>query len=89
MDVLVLWEDGSKNVVSSNEVKTDKYKRFKVGNNVRMKYNRKWYHGIILDVEKIVDSDSEDDIPLSKLLKSSSENKQATNRNGIVHVSMS
>ncbi|CAG9768645.1 unnamed protein product [Ceutorhynchus assimilis] len=85
MDVLVLWEDGSRNVVSSNELKTDKYKRFKVGNKVHMKYNRKWYHGIILDVENLVGSDSEDEIPLSKLLKSSSGNEQATNRNELVH----
>lgn len=65
----MLWDDGTQNVVSSKELKTEKYKRFKVGNRVKMKWNRKWYYGTVLDKERVpscVDS-SDDDVPLIKI----------------------
>lgn len=73
MDILVRWEDGTTNVVSSKELKIGRYKRFRKGSDVKMKYKSKWYKGTILAVEQdeSIDSESEcdleDNIPLSKL----------------------
>lgn len=70
MDVLVLWEDGSQNVVSSNELKTVKCKRICVGKNVKMLYDQKWYTGTVLAIEDLSENDdtnSEDSISLADL----------------------
>lgn len=71
MDVLVLWDDGTKNVVASTDLKTVKCKQIKVGNKVRMRWNKKWYYGTVLDKENVVgansESSSDDDVVLSKI----------------------
>lgn len=72
MDVLVLWEDGSKNVVFSKELETIECTGFCVGNKVKMLYGGKWYTGTVLAAEdeyNSADDDSEDNIPLSILQK--------------------
>lgn len=72
MDVLVLWQDGTKNVVYYNELKNnEKNKKIRVGSQVKMLYRNRWYRGTVLDMEleKSVHSDSsEDNIPLAKLV---------------------
>lgn len=72
MDVLVLWTDGTQNVVASTELIIGKRKRMTVGSKVKMYYEKKWYTGTILAVEAEDNSESEssdnsEDIPLSKL----------------------
>lgn len=71
MDVLVQWQDGSKNVVVANELRTVKCKHLKVGCVVKMHYVNKWYYGKVLDIdtstENLDSSDSEDNLPLAKL----------------------
>lgn len=76
MDVLVLWKDGSKNIVNSKELKTVKRpNKINVGSEVKMFYVKKWYYGTVLDIENTlsnnIDSGSsdEDEVPLAKLRK--------------------
>lgn len=70
MDVLVLWRNGSKNVVSSSELKSrEPSKKIKIGSEVEMFYKNKWYKGKVIDVENQTESDSTDDISLAKLAK--------------------
>lgn len=78
MDVLVLWQDGTKNVVYSNELKVvGKNTAITVGRQVKMFYHNRWYKGTVLDIEDqkatSIDSDSSDDIPLAKMRKTLSE----------------
>lgn len=89
MDVLVLWEDGTKNVVSSNELMFRG--TLKKGTEVKMFYEKKWYRGkviitecdIIIPIEHNSDvdtlSDSSDDVPLAiiraKMLSDISSNQ--------------
>lgn len=86
MDVLVLWDDGTRNVVSSNKLKTQKYKRFRVGNKAKMFYGKKLDKGTILVTEKVQTSDSQidwdEDISLAKLKKKlKTKQSEMTNEN--------
>lgn len=70
MDVLVLWSDGTKNVVCSKELKTYRNKPITVGCRVKMLYDKLWYRGKVIAVEELSESySSEDDISLIKLKK--------------------
>lgn len=54
MDQLVLWNDGSKNVVDAKEL-VSAYKSeniLKTGCKVKMYYRQRWYYGEILDTEE-------------------------------------
>ncbi|KAG5887536.1 hypothetical protein JTB14_013806 [Gonioctena quinquepunctata] len=75
MDVLVRWRDGTKNIVSSSELKITS-RILKVGSKVKMLYKKKWYSGVVIDMEENVAAEwsSEDDVPLtnfSNVLKNS------------------
>lgn len=80
MDVLVLWDGGTQNIVSSNDLKTVvKRSRFKVGSKVRMRWVNKCYYGIVLDMEKVAansESSSDDDVVLSKIEEKIKNSKQ-------------
>lgn len=69
MDALVLWDDGTKNVVDISELVTYKSQTIAVGQRVRMFFEKKWYWGRVLAVETMEDSssDPEDNIPLNEL----------------------
>ncbi|CAH1981895.1 unnamed protein product [Acanthoscelides obtectus] len=83
MDVLVLWADGTRNVVDSGELKLIGCKTLSIGCKVKMLYEGKWYSEEVRAVEKldesgwqpsedIVDEDlsvSSDDLPLSTFCK--------------------
>lgn len=82
MDVLVVWKDNSKNVVSTNDlVSLDKQKQFGVGAKIKMIYDKIWYYGTIIATENeelddeaglehshtnYTSSESENDEPLKK-----------------------
>lgn len=53
MDALVLWQDGSKNVVDIKELISvdNSEKILKTGCKVKMYYKQRWYYGEILDTE--------------------------------------
>ncbi|KAG5886847.1 hypothetical protein JTB14_035864 [Gonioctena quinquepunctata] len=75
MDVLVRWRDGTKNIVSSSELKITS-RILKVGSKVKMLYKKKWYSGVVIDMEENVAAEwsPEDDVPLtnfSNVLKNS------------------
>lgn len=53
-DVLVQWKNGTKNVVSSRELKTVKSGVISIGSKVKMFYNKKWYYGKVIDLETLV-----------------------------------
>lgn len=83
MDVLVIWKDGSKNVVYSDELQpVEKGKPISVGNKVKMCYKRKWYEGTVLDIEEQIvnniESDNSDEIPLAKLICKNDAQKRNT-----------
>ncbi|KAG5876383.1 hypothetical protein JTB14_022653 [Gonioctena quinquepunctata] len=66
MDVLVRWRDGTKNIVSSSELEITS-RILKVGSKVKMLYRKKWYSGVVIDMEDNVAAEwsSEDDVPLT------------------------
>lgn len=65
MDVLVTWRDGTKNVVSTNEIQIlKKGEKFQIGVKIKMLYKRKWYYGTISALE----DSSSDDEPLYKYI---------------------
>ncbi|KAG5865689.1 hypothetical protein JTB14_032579 [Gonioctena quinquepunctata] len=75
MDVPVRWRDGTKNIVSSSELKITS-RILKVGSKDKMLYKKKWYSGVVIDMEENVAAEwsSEDDVPLtnfSNVLKNS------------------
>lgn len=78
MDVLVLWKDGSKNIVDIKELKNVKRNnKIKLGSKVKMFYVKKWFYGTVLDIcdklnKNIVSDNSDDDVPLAKLRKKES-----------------
>lgn len=51
MDVLVIWKDGTKNVVSTSELRLIRSSEFVVGASVKMKYDNIWYYGKIIATE--------------------------------------
>lgn len=64
MDVLVKWEDGSENVVSTKDLKiVDGSKVFKRKKKVKMLYNGKTYFGTILATDASGDEGSSIDSP--------------------------
>ncbi|KAG5872826.1 hypothetical protein JTB14_023906 [Gonioctena quinquepunctata] len=85
MDVLVRWRDGTKNIVPSSELKITS-RILKVGSKVKMLYKKKWYSGVVIDMEENVAAEwsSEDDVPLtnfSNVLK----NSKTLQHNNIEH----
>lgn len=85
MDVLVLWSDGTKNVVCSRELKTYKNKPITVGCTVKMLYEKLWYKGKVVAVEELSESYiSEDDMPLIKLKKKRCDAPKSTDSDGDV-----
>lgn len=77
MDVLVRWNDGTINVVSSNELKT--FGIIEKGSSVKMFYEKKWYSGIVIETEETAGGysteSSNDDVPLGNLVESWNETK--------------
>ncbi|KAK3895038.1 hypothetical protein Pcinc_001206 [Petrolisthes cinctipes] len=73
MDVLVEWDDHTKNVVNTKELECDEAsKEFKRGQKIRMYWGSKYYYGKILRTEEdsfSETSESDDDIPLSVVIK--------------------
>lgn len=74
MDVLVMWEEETKNIVDSRELKLNGSKSFSVGCHVKMLYDGIWYKGKVIAVEdeesQNIKEDSttdSDDHPLGKL----------------------
>lgn len=67
MDVLVLWKDGTINVVSSNELMFRG--SLKKGTRVKMLYENVWYSGKIIDTEYEISekSDSSEDETLAQV----------------------
>lgn len=76
MDVLVVWEDQTVNVVKSSDLRVAKRKPLAKGTKVKMWYEKKWYSGTILDVENNISDEfnSSDEEPLVLL-----KNKLTTN----------
>ena len=71
MNVLIKWDDGSENVVSSDDLVIVKGQSLKVGTRVKMLYGKKYYYGMVmmLEEEYCESSDSEEDLPLAFLRK--------------------
>lgn len=71
MDVLVLWQDGTKNVVSSSELMFRG--TLKKGTQVKMFYQNKWYSGKVILTERAIDisdkNNSKDNVPVSESTK--------------------
>ena len=59
MDVLVLWQDGTKNVVSSSELMFRS--ALKKGTKVKMFYEKKWYSGEVMLTESDINISDEHD----------------------------
>lgn len=82
MDVLVLWDNGTKNIVDSRELKLIRSKHFSIGCHVKMLYDKVWYKGKVIAVEDEDTSDS-DDLPLSRLKETQNiieQNKDTENQ---------
>ena len=67
MDVLVEWDDNTRNVVSSHELQcVGKTKKLEKGGKVRMHWGNKYFYGTVLDTETLnmADDGGEGDLPL-------------------------
>lgn len=60
MDVIVKWRDGSKNCVPIKDLKCLRKgeKVNCVGTKVKMYYNKKWYHGVVIMTERDIQTES-------------------------------
>lgn len=81
MDVLVLWKNGTKNIVDSRELKLIRCKYLSVGCDVKMLYDGIWYKGTVIAMEddeshsEGFSTDSEN-VPLSKIKQEKANNGQ-------------
>lgn len=72
MDVLIEWQSGGKNVVARKDLVCTYGPKITIGATVKMYWKPEgiWYLGTVIDIEQTSSSDdSEDNVPLIKLLK--------------------
>ncbi|KAK6188621.1 hypothetical protein SNE40_004762 [Patella caerulea] len=70
LDVLVEWDDHSQNVVILKDLVIEDGSELKKGARVRMWWiDKTWWNGTVITFEGEVESDSDDDLPLSHILK--------------------